>query len=80
MAARLVSSTDLFGRRRQKAFPIISLFAMGDSQDEHGFLRGIDPIDNMIIAGTESMQALQWPKQLFDVWMMQWIDFQRLEA
>ncbi|MGD0656124.1 MAG: hypothetical protein ABSA16_17445 [Thermoguttaceae bacterium] len=53
---------------------------MGDSQDEHGFLRGIDPIDNMIIAGTESMQALQWPKQLFDVWMMQWIDFQRLEA
>jgi hypothetical protein len=80
MAAWLIFLRRICPVRAIKRFSIISLFAMGDSQNEHGFLSGVDPIDNPIIAGSESVQSLEQPDQLFDVWMVRWIVFQQLET
>ena len=58
----------------------IGFFAMGDPQDENSFLRGIDPIDDSIIARSEPVQTLQRADQLLDVWVALWIGLQKFEA
>jgi hypothetical protein len=59
---------------------LIRLFAVGDPHYVHGFYWNNDLIEDPIIAGSESEQTLLRPNERLDVWMPQWIFFQRLET